>query len=93
MSTTHVAGPCISFQSLDRVIQRCAVCGYKLLDMLPSRTMVCTQDESRAIPAFTVAHMIEVEEGNPKRTTDVGNFFTRKLPDNFCLKLVEVGND
>lgn len=93
MATTHVAGPCISFQSLDRVIQRCAVCGYKLIDISPSKSTVCTQDEGRLVPAHTVAHLIRVDADGLEQPKDIGNFFNVKLPDDFCLNKVEVGND
>lgn len=88
MSVTHVAGPCVIFGKADRLIQRCAVCGYKLEDVHPSRLAFPTTDE-RGLPKFGEGRMIQVNEGNPKRFLDVGDFQTGTLPDDFCLSLVE----
>lgn len=89
MSTTHVAGPLIGFTKLDRAIQRCAVCGYKLEDLIPSRISIVSTDGNNDIPQFAIAHLIRVEEGNPKHFSDLGHFATEDLPDDFCLNLVE----
>lgn len=89
MSTTHVVGPAVQFNKLDRFIQRCAVCGYKLEDLIPSCVMVSSTDDNNDIPCFAEAHLLRVTEGNPKHFEDLGNFTTTDLPDDFCLSLVE----
>lgn len=95
-STTHVAGPWVGFKAEDRLIQRCMVCGEKLIDLKPSCTHVAVppenQDEKsieRYIPTFSPGRMIQVSEGNPKQFLDVGDFKVDPLPDDFCLALVE----
>ncbi len=89
-TTTHVAGPVVQFGKLDRVIQRCAVCGEKLEDLRPSCIMVASTDEKdRGIPQFAEAHLIRVTEGNPRGFVDLGDFTKEPLPDDFCLSLVE----
>lgn len=91
MSVTHVAGPVVIFNKLDRVIQRCAVCGYKLEDLVPSRVAVLSTrgPSDGGLPQFDQAHLIRVTEGNPKHFEDLGNFTEVDLPDDFCLALVE----
>jgi len=87
-SLTHVAG--IAFRVGDRVIQRCCVCGEKLLDNL--RTAVPLNPDG-SIPEFpTWEEMALVQcEGNrqsalqPERDVR-GN---PKLPEDSCLLLVE----
>lgn len=90
-TTTHVAGPLVGFEKLDRAIQRCAVCGEKLEDMRPSRVMVMSTNGDNSIPRFAEAHLIRVSYGeNPKSFIDLGDFREAELPDDFCLKLVEL---
>lgn len=88
MSTTHVAGLVVKFRVLDRVIQRCAVCGEKLEDLRPSRIAVCSTDD-RGLPVFGEGRLVEVIDGNPRSFIDCGDFETAELPENFCLALVE----
>ena len=89
MSATHVAGPVVAFKKLDRVLQRCVVCGYKLLDCHPSR-MAVPEGQDRSLTTFGEADLIQVEEGNPTSYIRVGKFADVDiLPDDFCLALVE----
>lgn len=78
--TTHLAGPTWNFEG--RIIQRCAVCGEKLVDFDPSR---CAISEGGTVAVWKEADLIEVE-GN--RSSRVGEY-PNCLPDNFCLELVE----
>ncbi len=89
MSVTHVAGPVVRFNKLDRLIQRCAICGYKLEDLIPSCVLVASINGNDELPSFEECHLIRVTEGNPKHFEDLGNFVTATLPDDFCLPLVE----
>ena len=85
MSVTHVAGPVVGFTRLDRAIQRCAVCGEVLIDVIPSRMSVpIGQDTS--VPSYAEAHLIRVDG---VMSADLGSFITEELPDDFCLALVE----
>ena len=90
MSVTHVVGPMIGFKELDRVIQRCAVCGEKLEDYHPSRIAIqITEGSGACLPMFPEAKLLRVQEGNPKSYTVLGDFETYPLPEDFCLSLVE----
>lgn len=89
MTTTHVVGPQVRFSKLDRVIQRCAVCGEKLDDYRPSRIAIISSDGDCSLPSFAEARLLRVTEGTPKSFVDVGDFINDPLPDDFCLKLVE----
>lgn len=88
-TTTHVAGPVVGFAKLDRVIQRCAVCGYKLEDLRPSQIAMVSSDGHNDIPQFPEAHFVRVTEGNPKRFEVLGEFTIADMPEDFCLSLVE----
>ena len=89
MSVTHVVGPVVAFVKLDRVIQRCAVCGEKLEDFRPSRIAISSTDGNSRMPQFPEAHLVRVTEGNPKSFVMLGEFVKAELPDDFCLSLVE----
>jgi hypothetical protein len=89
MSVTHVAGPSIHLVKLDRLVQRCALCGAKLEDIRPSCIAIASTNGDRSLPQFVARHMIRVTEGNPRHFEDLGDFIDADLPDDFCLELVE----
>lgn len=87
-TVTHVAGPVVAIGN--RAVQRCALCGEKLLDNLnqaapmnPDGTppKFCTWEQA-ALVQFTV-------DTNPRRELLVGDFRKDILPADFCLRLVE----
>lgn len=94
MPTVHLAGNEVRIGT--RVIQRCLVCGYKLVDTDLSRVAVISAgDGSRdnVVSVWGVGHLIEVCEGNPTRLVDIGTtdepvFPAAHWPDS-CLDLVE----
>jgi hypothetical protein len=88
-SVTHVVGPYVVFRALDRIIQRCAICGEKLEDIRPSRVAVVSTNGNNDLPIFPEGHLIRVTEGNPKEFVILGDFAKGLLPDDFCLSLVE----
>lgn len=89
MSTTHVAGIAIGIKSEDIFIQRCALCGYVLQDLRPSRIMVQGSDD-RGLPEFAVGGLYQITEGNPTSFIHLGDFAkVDELPSDFCLPLVE----
>lgn len=94
MSTVHLAGNEVRIGT--RVIQRCLVCGYKLVDRdLATVTVISPAGAAPAdvVSAWGVGHLIEVCEGNPTRLYDIGTtdepvFPAAHWPDS-CLDLVE----
>jgi hypothetical protein len=90
MSVTHVAGPMVGLVKLDRAVQRCALCGYKLEDFRPSRIAVAsTAGAPDQIPQFPERHLIRVSGDNPRHFIVLGDFVDTDLPEDFCLALVE----
>lgn len=85
MSVTHVAGPAVSFTSLDRVIQRCVVCGDVLEDFRPSCVMV-VGGGGGGVPVWPERHLVHVDGA---QRIVLGDFGNAPLPDDFCLALVE----
>lgn len=82
-TTTHLAGPVVGFRSLDRVIQRCALCGIALDDYRPS--CVATSDGAPP-PKFAEGNLIRIAEFEGGRhCSDLGDFTTQPLPEDFCL--------
>ena len=96
MKTVHLAGNDVTIEG--RVIQRCLVCGYKLVDIQLSKMVGFSFNKDGAIPdsgrppVFSVGHLIEVRDGNPLAFLDLGD---TKQPafdaawDDCCINLVE----
>lgn len=91
MGIVHLAGNDVTIEG--RVIQRCLICGYKLVDVRLDRIMMMsTKEDDNRLPVFSVGHLIEVTEGNPTSYIDLGD---TKQPlfdaswDDCCINLVE----
>jgi hypothetical protein len=85
MSVTHMAGPVVGVAG--RGVQRCAVCGEKLLDSKNAMAPVGPNGERPEFPFWREGALVECD-GN--RSSDAGDFMTAEhLPDDFCLSLVE----
>jgi hypothetical protein len=85
LSITHIAGPKIT--ACGRIIQRCSLCGYKLVD---SRGVAVAQNEDGTFPEighWQVGRLVRVTDGNPTCFELLDD--TDKLPDDSCLALVE----
>ena len=94
-SVSHLpAGP---IDIRGRVIQRCAICGEKLVDS--KRTMVPIGDAGKPYPTWEPGVMVRViKEGNVSRWESVecetiegenGERDRQKLPEDSCIDLVE----
>lgn len=77
---THIAGPPIT--ACGRLIQRCSLCGEKLVDSKNTAS-----PDGRGPGTWQVGRLVQVTEGNPQRWTLLDD--TEKLPDDSCLELVE----
>lgn len=86
MSVTHIAGNRLDIRG--RVIQRCSLCGEKLIDNLheagPYRADGSISDARATWP---VGRLIRVTDGNPSRSVVLDD--TDKLPDDSCLDMIE----
>jgi len=90
VSVTHVAGPVVFFRILNRVIQRCAVCGEKLADNLNACGPLNQDGSPPTFPTWPERRLIRCEgEPGVQLLRDVGCFINDPLPDDFCLILVE----
>ena len=77
---THLAGVFVGLAG--RVIQRCAVCGYKLVDNKNTAS-----PDGSAMPTWTDGALVEID-GN--RSSMVGMYEDpAPLPASFCINLVE----
>lgn len=84
-STTHIAGPAVCIG--DRVIQRCVVCGEKLVDNLGQESPVKPDGSAPDVATWTDGAMVRIAPG---RQTLVGDWVAEpRAPSDFCLALVE----
>lgn len=93
MAIVHLAGNEVYIGT--RIIQRCLVCGHKLVDMDLAHCVSYGADgpEPAEGHAWGVGHLIEVSDGNPTCSVDIGTteepiFPAAHWPDS-CLHLVE----
>lgn len=85
MPVTHLTGPVITIGP--RVIQRCAVCGLKLVDNV--NYPLKTDGTVEAIPVWQPRCFIR-QEGDPPTWTAVCDLNDDDdVPEDFCLELVE----
>ena len=84
MAVTHAAGPAVNVGG--RVIQRCAVCGLKLLDSKNTAGPVGPNGEPPEFPLWAEAALVEID-GNRQSLT--GTFGEDPTPADFCIDLVE----
>lgn len=84
-SVTHIAGPAITVDG--RTIQRCSLCGDKLVDSKNAMAPVNPDGSIPTIGTWQVGRLIQVEGFNPKRYLLLPD--TDKLPEDSCIDLVE----
>lgn len=88
MSVTHVAGPPVTIG--ERTVQRCALCGEKLLDNKNTVAPIGPNGEPPDFPVWRERSLVTVSEGNPTSFILAGDFAAvEELPEDFCLALVE----
>lgn len=89
-TVTHIAGPVIT--ACGRLVQRCSLCGEKLVDSkgcaVPLNADGTTPDIFDAIGHWTVGRLVQVSVGdNPRHYVLLPE--TDKLPDDSCVELLE----
>ncbi len=82
MSVTHLAGLRVIIEH--RVIQRCAICGDKLVDNFVCPMSVRADGTPYTIGTWEDGCLVQVTEGIQTRYTGA-----EILPPDFCLELVE----
>lgn len=75
-SATHVAGPAVKMGR--RTIQRCCICGEKLAD----------NEDAERKKFWNEGELVKIECGF-LRSIKVGLLSVRKVPGDFCIRLVE----
>lgn len=84
-TVTHIAGNVIN--ACGRTIQRCSLCGEKLVDDKNCAMPLREDGTADSIGTWEVGRLVQVTIGNPKRYLLLDD--TDKLPDDSCLELVE----
>lgn len=90
-TTVHLAGNDVRIGR--RVIQRCLICGYKLVDIdLDRIAFVSSNPNDKGIDTWAIGHLIQVTEGSPTESIDIGDTkqpqFNAAWSD-CCINLVE----
>ncbi len=85
-TVTHIAGPAIT--ACGRLIQRCSLCGEKLVDSKGCAMPLKRDGTADSIGTWEVGRLVQVTVGeNPTRSLLLPD--TDRLPDDSCLELVE----
>jgi hypothetical protein len=93
MVKTHIAGPSITVSG--RVIQRCMVCGLKLVDSLGMVGPIEPDGSAPVVATWRVDDVIEVYDGNPIQYVLLGHGsdesfeYSKKVPPNLCIDMIE----
>ena len=84
-STTHIAGNHITVNG--RTIQRCALCGEKLIDSKNQAGVIGPNGELPGVATWQPGRLVSVSGGNPSRSVLLPD--AERLPDDSCIDLVE----
>jgi hypothetical protein len=85
-TVTHIAGPAIT--ACGRVVQRCSLCGEKLVDSKGCAMPIQEDGTPDTIGTWEVGRLVQVSvDCNP--TSYVLLPDTDRLPDDSCLELIE----
>lgn len=85
-STSHLAGAAITVEG--RLIQRCAICGDKLIDS-KNCFIAATTRENDTFSSWKPGMFVRVTTGNPQQWELLEDSGDGKLPDDSCIDLVE----
>lgn len=84
-SLAHVVGPAITV--CGRVIQRCAVCGFKLADSEGTFVVATRKGVPPDFPTWQSGRLVRVTEGTPTHFELLPD--SEVYPDDGCITLVE----
>lgn len=83
----HLAGPWISPDG-DLVIQRCALCGFALINARPSCTMV-PEGSDNAFHTWKMGDVVEVfGDGSPTKYELITNIVSEVNPEGRCDQIL-----
>ena len=78
---SHIAG--VRLDVCGRVIQRCSLCGAKLVDSLNCAMPLNPDGSVPEFPSWPVGRLVQVDAGQPTRSLLMPD--TDKLPDDSCI--------
>jgi hypothetical protein len=84
-TVTHIVGPAI--HACDRAVQRCSLCGEKLLDSKGQMAPIGPDGKTPAFLSWPVGRLLRFHPGNPRHEELLPD--TDQLPDDSCLALLE----
>lgn len=87
ITVSHIAGPAITIMGAERVIQRCSLCGEKLIDSKGMAAPLNPDGSAPQVCVWEVGRFVQVTEGNPTMYLLLPP--SQKLPDDSCIVLVE----
>lgn len=85
-SVTHLAGNVVTVD--DRVIQRCSICGEKLVDSKGQMFPVLPGEPPPLVATWEVGALVRVSGEQPQHW-EVLQVDEKRLPDDSCIELVE----
>lgn len=86
-TVTHLAAPHVTVSG--RTVQRCCVCGEKLLDSRGVSAPLGPDGKVPEYPVWRTGSYVRITAGNPRSESLEGHWDTDELPGDFCLPLVE----
>lgn len=86
-TVTHVAGPAVIVSG--RGIQRCCVCGEKLIDTKHQMVPLNEDGSPGLASCWADGAMVQFDGSNPRRESHVGQFGVNRLPADSCIVLIE----
>lgn len=89
MSVTHLAAPHVTISG--RTVQRCCICGEKLLDSLGTSAPLNPDGTEPDFPTWATGTLIRFSGQQPQAQVRVGSWdeVETALPADLCLALVE----
>lgn len=89
MSATHVVGPLVTYKT--RCLQRCLVCGEKLIDMKAGKRVLRNGEVELSLPShFHPGALLRIGGDGPVTWENMGVFGNDPVPYDFCITLVEM---
>jgi hypothetical protein len=82
---THIAG--VRLDVCGRVIQRCSLCGFKLIDSVGEESSLSPDGSNPHFPSWETGRLIRVSGENPIQSVILAD--SDRLPADSCIDLIE----